>query len=77
MQTCRFCKKTNYESDEALIKYGVRHYAHWTCGFAHFGIKGFTDKLSAWQFNSIPYRFVETSPELQQILKNRQDEDNS
>jgi hypothetical protein len=48
---CRFCKQ--FETDSMrLVKYGVRHYAHYEC----FLDAGKTlDDLPRWQVQSFPY----------------------
>ena len=44
MNTCRFCGKT--ATEDWLVKYGTRHYAHPTC-YLEAGKK--TEDLPKWQ----------------------------
>lgn len=48
---CRFCKRN--DEDEALVKYGVRHYAHGPCLVQHRGIEAIA-RLRAWQIAALP-----------------------
>lgn len=52
---CRFCKKYEIDGNDRLVKYGVRHYAHYVC-YLDAG-KSLTD-LSAWQIGAFPYRLL-------------------
>lgn len=54
IETCRLCKKTNYDGPEPLFKYGVRHYVHASCGLEKWGEK-FLDMIPAWQLQHLPY----------------------
>ncbi len=56
MNTCRFCKQ--WTSDD-LLKYGTRHYAHWSC-YIKAG-KSLSD-LRDWQIVTVPYRLVVDTP---------------
>ena len=58
MNTCRFCKLANFEHSEALMKYGVRHYAHMSCGLNKFGAE-FLKMIPAHQIGLIPYKLVD------------------
>jgi hypothetical protein len=58
VQTCRACKLTNYEHSEPLLKYGVRHYMHGSCGINRFGPK-FLDMIPRHQITQLPYRLVQ------------------
>ena len=53
LQTCRFCKLSNFESPEALVKYGPRHNAHLSCGLNKFG-EPFLDRLSLTALQQLP-----------------------
>jgi hypothetical protein len=48
---CRFCKKSSFDGDD-MVKYGVRHYAHFKC---YLDAGKTLDTLSAWQANNFPY----------------------
>jgi len=47
--TCRYCKK--YGNSERMVKYGVRHYAHFSC-FLDAGRK--LTELHPWQVGKFP-----------------------
>jgi hypothetical protein len=51
MNTCRFCKE---QTDDELVKYGVRHYAHAECAMKEVGAS-FFDRLTPWQATQFPY----------------------
>jgi hypothetical protein len=53
MQTCRFCK--SWKNEDQMVKYGVRHYAHFTCYLD--GGKALDD-LHAWQVSQFPFRLL-------------------
>ncbi len=48
---CRFCGK--HDRDDALVKYGVRHYAHGPCLATHRGVDAIAS-LHAWQIARLP-----------------------
>lgn len=48
---CRFCGK--HDHDDALVKYGVRHYAHGPCLATHRGVEAIA-ALHAWQIAQLP-----------------------
>ena len=50
MQTCRFCK--SWKNEDRMVKYGVRHYAHFAC-YLDAG-KPLSD-LHDWQVSQFPY----------------------
>lgn len=52
MANCRFC--TNWR-DQGMVKYGVRHYAHFKC-YLENG-KPLAD-LHGWQLGEFPYRLL-------------------
>src|SRR5215467_3715710 len=54
MNTCRFCGRHTFDRG-ALVKYGVRHYAHPACYLA--AVKPLAD-LHAWQVGEFPYRLL-------------------
>lgn len=49
MQTCRFCK--SWKDEDRMVKYGVRHYAHFDC-YLEAG-KPLSD-LHGWQLGQFP-----------------------
>ncbi len=49
MYICRFCSK--WANDDDLVKYGVRHHAHFTC-YLDAGKR--LAALSAWQVGQFP-----------------------
>ncbi len=56
MNTCRLCKKSNYEAPEPLLKYGKghRHYVHAHCALKAWGEDGFFERISVHQFGRLP-----------------------
>jgi hypothetical protein len=54
MNTCRFCKAYDDAHGLALIKYGVRHYAHPDCLLTAKG-SGAWMVLHDWQLDEFPY----------------------
>lgn len=54
---CRICKLSNLDHIEPLVKYGVRHYSHWTCGLNRWGVE-FLKKMPRMYLRDIPYRIV-------------------
>lgn len=54
MQTCRFCKSWKREND--MIKYGVRHYAHFEC---YVDAGKHLRKLHGWQVRQFPKPLLE------------------
>jgi hypothetical protein len=55
LQTCRFCKESDYAGTDTMVKYGVRHYAHFAC-YLDAGKK--LEDLHAWQVGLFPYRLL-------------------
>ena len=53
---CRICKKDSgaYHDDQRMLKYGVRHYAHYHCWLDKKGINSF-DGLSRWKLRQFPF----------------------
>jgi len=49
--TCRFCGKSSLGNTDDMVKYGVRHYAHFRC-YLEAG-KSLTD-LRDWQIVEFP-----------------------
>jgi hypothetical protein len=52
IQTCRFCKKADWEDARPMVKYGVRHYAHGEC-YLRAGKP--LAALSDYQVGKLPY----------------------
>lgn len=53
MGTCRFCD--DWKDWDGLVKYGVRHYAHFKC-YLDAGKK--LADLHAWQVREFPYKLL-------------------
>jgi hypothetical protein len=55
-RTCRICKETAFglRSETGMVKYSVRHNAHWSCFLKTKGADGLRS-LSAWQVGQAPY----------------------
>lgn len=53
MQTCRFCK--SWKNEDQMVKYGVRHYAHFRC-YLDAG-KSLAD-LNDWKVSQFPYTLL-------------------
>lgn len=51
---CRLCHADCEQSWDPLIKYGIRHYAHASCGLKRWGA-AFFDRLHGWQIEHFPY----------------------
>jgi hypothetical protein len=49
--TCRFCD----DRDQSMVKYGVRHYAHYRC---YLDAGKSLDDLHPWQARQFPYRLL-------------------
>jgi hypothetical protein len=49
-RTCQFCKES--DSQDNLVKYGVRHYAHFKC---YLDAGKTLDTLHAWQVGKFPF----------------------
>ncbi len=54
LSTCRFCKGTSMDGD-GMVKYGVRHYAHFKC---YLDADKSLDDLHAWQVGQFPFRLL-------------------
>jgi hypothetical protein len=52
LQTCRFCGQHDYRGTASMVKYGVRHYAHFAC-YLDAGKR--LDDLHAWQVGTFPF----------------------
>ncbi len=50
---CRVCDRTNYDSTERLIKYGVQRYIHPSCAIKEWGAEVF-DKLPHRSIGALP-----------------------
>lgn len=54
LSTCRFCKGSSMDGD-GMVKYGVRHYAHFKC---YLEAGKTLDGLHDWQVLEFPYRLL-------------------
>ncbi len=52
MHVCRFCHQ--YASDDGLVKYGRRHYAHFHCYLKRKPLR----LLSPWQVGQFPWTLL-------------------
>jgi hypothetical protein len=52
-RTCKFCQESASQDD--LIKYGVRHYAHFKC---YLDAGKTLDALHAWEIGKFPYALL-------------------
>lgn len=50
-QTCRFCGEGSYHASTSMVRYGIRHWAHWRCYIRRRGITG----LKRHQLEAAPY----------------------
>lgn len=73
-QTCRMCKKASYESPEGMVRFGIRHWTHWTCGIAKWGFLPFMERLHDGQIAAIPNSVVQGHPDREAWLKKWQAE---
>jgi hypothetical protein len=55
LQTCRFCGKDDFDG---MVKYGVRHHAHFRCFLEAKGANGYLN-LHDWQMVEFPYKLLE------------------
>lgn len=55
--TCRYCKKYEYDDSAKMLKYGIRHHAHFACYLDVKGTHGLLE-LHAWQLKQIPWLLV-------------------
>ena len=53
MQTCRFCK--SWKDEDQMVKYGVRHYAHFAC---YLDAGKLLEDLHDWQILQFPRRVL-------------------
>lgn len=51
-RTCRFCGAST--TDDKLVKYGVRHYAHHACYLDHKPLH----ELHGWQIGQFPWKLI-------------------
>lgn len=56
VNTCRFCRQWERNGKDNLLKYGVRHYAHYEC-YLNAGKQ--LEDLHAWQVGHFPFRLLE------------------
>lgn len=63
LSTCRFCKETSYDG-EGMVKYGVRHYAHFKCYLV--AEKPLAD-LHVWQVKNFPHRLLKEFGQLPEV----------
>jgi hypothetical protein len=55
LQTCRFCGEQDTNGTDSMVKYGVRHHAHFAC-YLDAGKR--LDALHAWQVGTFPYKVL-------------------
>jgi hypothetical protein len=69
MNTCRFCKDTNFDKGHKyrLIKYGVRHYAHPDCALQSVG-KVFFERLTLLQLEAFPALAAASAGLLEELI---------
>lgn len=61
-RSCQFCRKSADTDD--LVKYGVRHYAHFGC-YLEAGKS--LDDLHAWQVRQFPFKLLRERGLLEQV----------
>lgn len=52
-RNCRFCGK--HDDDSKMVKYGVRHYAHYSC---YLDAGKLLNDLHGWQVGQFPCRIL-------------------
>lgn len=67
---CRFCKESADEGD--LVKYGVRHYAHFKC-YLDAGKR--LDDLRPWQAKKFPFLLLKEYGLLSHARLNQSDDE--
>ena len=55
LQTCRFCGKQDGAGIRTMVKYGVRHYAHFAC---YLDAGKPLSYLSKWQVGTFPFKVL-------------------
>lgn len=53
LQTCRFCKESDCDGTDTMVKYGVRHYAHYRC---YLDAGRLLSDLHDWQIVHFPLK---------------------
>lgn len=53
--TCRFCGESSLHASDDMVKYGVRHYAHFKC---YLDAGKTLDSLFPWQLGKFPFRLL-------------------
>lgn len=73
INTCRVCGQQEFDSSlRPLFKYGVRHYAHGTCGLKKWGAT-FLDMIPQHQLGRLPFRFVSAAGLMQEVERRMQE----
>ena len=68
IRTCQFCKKQT--DTESMVKYGVRHYAHYSC---YLDRKSLYD-LHAWQVRQFPWKELDKRGLLAEVERHSRSE---
>lgn len=56
---CRFCDHSDADQIRyGMVKYGVRHYAHWPCLIERKGFEGLM-ALTDWQLGQMPFLLLD------------------
>lgn len=61
--TCRFCKQSGHR-DEDFVKYGTRHYAHYSC---YLNAGKSLSALQDWKILRFPFRLLKQKAEWEAI----------
>ena len=62
LETCRFCKKSNYEDSRPMVKYSVRHNAHWDCMLRRLSLEMQMELLATfpvWKLDQAPFMLLD------------------
>lgn len=69
--TCRFCGQDTVNASDDMVKYGVRHYAHFRC---YLDAGKTLDGLFPWQLGKFPFRLLKERGLLAHVEKRMADD---
>lgn len=62
--TCRFCGESSLRASDEMVRYGVRHQAHFKC---YLDSGKSVDELHPWQLGHFPFRLLKEHGVLAQV----------
>lgn len=66
MNTCRFCKETEFHPDRVGVMYSTRHFAHFVC-YLNAGKP--LEALTKWQVSRFPWQLLKARGLMEQATK--------